>query len=428
MKIQKPKGTDDILPVSIGKWYYVEEMFKKVCSDFGYKEIRTPMFESTDLFKRGVGDTTDIVQKEMFNLEQRINPNSKKKPEAFSLKPEGTAPVVRSYIENSLYSNPQPTKLFYITPCFRYEQPQEGRKRAFHQFGIEVFSSENPYTDAEIISLAMEFFRRLGIQQNLELRINSLGTSESRAVYSDKLRGFLEKDFDKLCDTCKDRYSKNPMRIIDCKNESCKEISKGAPLMIDNLSEDSIEKFEGLKKNLDVMGIDYTVDPYIVRGLDYYTNTAFEIVSNDIGSQSTVCGGGRYNGLVEQLEGPVTPGIGFGLGIERLLLVMESLGVEFPQEEGMDLFVIALGEEADMVSTKIISELRKKGISCDKDHLKRSMKAQFKYSDKLKTKYTAIIGENEIENNMVVLKDMSTSTQTNINLETFIDSFAAMFK
>ncbi|MGB5824182.1 MAG: histidine--tRNA ligase [Proteocatella sp.] len=428
MKIQKPKGTDDILPVSIGKWYYVEDMFKKVCNDFGYKEIRTPIFESTDLFKRGVGDTTDIVQKEMFNLEQRINPKSKKKPEAFSLKPEGTAPVVRSYIENSLYSNPQPTKLFYNTPCFRYEQPQEGRKRAFHQFGVEVFSSTNPYTDAEVISLAMEFFRRLGIQQNLELRINSVGTSESRAVYSDKLRGFLEKDFDKLCDTCKERYSKNPMRIIDCKNETCKEISKGAPLMIDNLSDESIANFEKLKESLDLMGLNYIIDPYIVRGLDYYTDTAFEIVSNDIGSQSTVCGGGRYNGLVEQLEGPVTPGIGFGLGIERLLLVMESLGVEFPKEDGMDLFVLALGDVADRISTKIIYELRKNAISCDKDHLKRSMKAQFKYSDKLNTKYTAIIGENEIANNVVVLKEMSTSTQTNMNLETFIENFITMFK
>lgn len=428
MKIQKPKGTDDILPASIGKWYYVEDMFKKVCSDFGYKEIRTPMFEYTDLFKRGVGDTTDIVQKEMFNLEQRINPNSKKKPETFSLKPEGTAPVVRSYIENSLYANPQPTKLFYITPCFRYEQPQEGRKRAFHQFGVEVFSSTNPYTDAEVISLAMEFFRRLGIQQHLELRINSVGTSESRAVYSEKLRLFLEKDFDKLCDTCKDRYTKNPMRIIDCKNETCKEISKGAPLMIDNLSEESIMNFEKLKENLNSMGLEYTVDPYIVRGLDYYTDTAFEIVSNDIGSQSTVCGGGRYNGLVEELEGPVTPGMGFGLGIERLLLVMENLNVSFPQEEGLDLFIIALGDEADKLSTKIIYELRKNGISCDKDHLKRSMKAQFKYSDKLNTKYTAIIGESEIENDIAVLKNMGTSTQTNVDLESFVDSFITMVK
>jgi len=214
----------------------------------------------------------------------------------------------------------------------------------------------------------------------------------------------------------------------DCKNETCKEISKGAPLMIDNLSEDSIANFEKLKESLDLMGLNYIIDPYIVRGLDYYTDTAFEIVSNDIGSQSTVCGGGRYNGLVEQLEGPVTPGIGFGLGIERLLLVMESLGVEFPKEDGMDLFVLALGDEADKISTKIIYQLRKNGISCDKDHLKRSIKAQFKYSDKLNTKYTAIIGENEIANNIVVLKDMSTSTQTNINLETFIEHFITMFK
>ncbi|MGL5256565.1 MAG: histidine--tRNA ligase [Proteocatella sp.] len=428
MKIQKPKGTDDILPSVISKWYYVEDMFKQVCHDFGYKEIRTPVFEYTDLFKRGVGDTTDIVQKEMFNLEQRINPNSKKKPETFSLKPEGTAPVVRAYIENSLYANPQPTKLFYNTPCFRYEQPQEGRKRAFHQFGVEVFSSTNPYTDAEVIGLAMEFFRRLGIDKNLELRINSVGTMESRGAYSDKLRGFLEKDYDRLCDTCKDRFHKNPMRIIDCKNETCKEISKDAPLMIDNLSEESKANFEKLKECLDIMGIAYTIDPYIVRGLDYYTDTAFEIVSNDIGSQSTVCGGGRYNGLVEQLEGPVTPGIGFGLGIERLLLVMESLKVEFPEEKGLDLFIIALGDQADKLSTKMIYELRKQGISCDKDHLSRSMKAQFKYSDKLNAQYTAIIGENEIENNVIVLKDMKNSTQENIDLGEFVNKFIQILK
>lgn len=428
MKIQKPKGTDDILPSSIGKWYYVEDIFKKVCEDFAYREIRTPMFESTDLFKRGVGDTTDIVQKEMFNLEQRINPGSKKKPESFSLKPEGTAPVVRAYIENSLYANPQPTKLFYITPCFRYEQPQEGRKRAFHQFGVEVFSSSNTYTDAEVISLAMEFFRRLGIDKYLELRINSVGTAESRKLYSEKLRAFLQNDYEELCDTCKDRFHKNPIRIIDCKNEKCQKIADGAPLMIDNLSDESQNNFEELKNNLDLMGITYTVDPYIVRGLDYYTDTAFEIVSNDIGSQSTVCGGGRYNGLVEQLDGPLTPGIGFGLGIERLIMVLENLGISFPEQKKLDLFVISIGEKADPVSTKIVHELRTKGISADKDHLKRSIKAQFKYADKLNSRYTAVIGDDEITSNSIVLKDMSNSTQEKLCLDTFTKDFFDIIK
>lgn len=428
MKIQKPKGTEDILPSSIGKWYYVENMFKKVCEDFAYREIRTPIFEFTDLFNRGVGETTDIVQKEMFSLEQRINPGSKKKPESFSLKPEGTAPVVRAYIENSLYANPQPTKLFYITPCFRYEQPQEGRKRAFHQFGVEVFSSSNTYTDAEVISLAMEFFRRLGIDKYVELRINSVGTSESRKSYSDKLRSFLQDDFNQLCDTCKERFYKNPIRIIDCKNEKCHTIAEGAPLMIDNLSEESEKNFEELKHNLDLMGIKYTVDPYIVRGLDYYTDTAFEIVSNDIGSQSTVCGGGRYNGLVEQLEGPVTPGIGFGLGIERLIMVLENLNIEFPQDKGLDLFVISIGDKADSISTKIVHELRKKGVSSDKDHLRRSIKAQFKYADKLNTRYTAVIGDDEIESKSIILKNMNNSTQEKLNLENFTEDFFNIIK
>lgn len=423
MKIQKPKGTDDILPISINKWYHVEEMFKKICSEFGFSEIRTPIFESTELFKRGVGDSTDIVQKEMFNLEQKTNPNSKKKPESFTLKPEGTAPVVRAYIENSLYANPQPTKLFYITPCFRYEQPQEGRKRAFHQFGVEVFSSSNPYTDAEVIALAMEFFNRFGIADKIELRINSVGTKESRVNYSDKLKAFLQPNFEELCDTCKTRFDKNPMRIIDCKNPNCQDIAKGAPLIIDHLDKQSEDNFTKLKKHLDIMEIKYTVDPYIVRGLDYYTDTAFEIVSKDIGAQSTVCGGGRYNGLVEELDGPVTPGIGFGLGIERLIMVLENLGYEFPKKPGLDLFVIALGDTADAISTKIVFDLRKKGFSVDKDHLTRSMKAQFKYADKQNAAFTAIIGENEIEKGIIILKNMENSTQTEIELSSFIETF-----
>lgn len=423
MKIQKPKGTDDILPVSIHKWYHVEEVFKAICTEFGFTEIRTPLFEYTELFKRGVGDTTDIVQKEMFNLEQKLNPNSKKKPDSFTLKPEGTAPVVRAYIENSLYANPQPTKLFYNTPCYRYEQPQEGRKREFHQFGVEVFSSSNPYTDAEIIALAMEFLSRLGIGNKVELRINSVGTKESRAIYSEKLRGFLQPNYNELCETCKGRFEKNPMRIIDCKNENCQKIAKGAPLIIDNLSEASQEHFNKLKKHLEIMEIPYSVDPYIVRGLDYYTDTAFEIVSNDIGAQSTVCGGGRYNGLVEQLDGPVTPGIGFGLGVERLILLLENLGYNFPEKSGLDLFVIALGEQADEISTKMVYQLRKKGYAVDKDHLNRSMKAQFKYADKQNAKYTAILGENEIEKGIVVLKNMKDSTQREIEISKFLETF-----
>lgn len=421
--IQKPKGTEDILPSVIHKWYFVEEQFKKICSEFGYSEMRTPMFESTELFRRGVGETTDIVQKEMFDLEQRSNPDGKK-TESLTLKPEGTASVVRAYIENSLYSFPQPTKIFYITPCFRYEQPQKGRQRQFHQFGIEALSSKSAYTDAEVISLVVEFFNRLGIMDKIQLRINSVGTVESRKKYSDLLREFYQPNFDSLCDNCKDRFYKNPLRILDCKEDTCKKVSAGVPLIIDNLDEDSKNHFDELQKYLKAMDIPFTVDPFIVRGLDYYVKTAFEFVTDQIGSQSTVCGGGRYDGLVEQLGGPETPGIGFGLGIERLILLIENVEAYFPKTNKPDLFVVALGDQAKILTSKLVFDLRKKGIRCDNDHLDRSMKAQMKFANKLGAKYTAIIGENEIKEDSIILKNMDDSSQISVYISNFIDEFS----
>ncbi len=421
-KIIKPKGTDDILPSSIEKWYFVEEQFKKVCDDFGYHEMRTPTFEFTDLFKRGVGETTDVVQKEMFNIEQRVIDGAKV-TESLTLKPEGTASVVRSFIENSLFANSQPTKIYYNTPCFRYEKPQKGRLREFHQFGIEVFTSESAYTDAEVISLAYEFFRRLGLSDYVELRINSVGTPESRANYSKVLQNFFEPHFDHLCADCKDRFYKNPMRLLDCKVESCKKINAGAPIITDYLDDESSTHFTKLKEYLDIMNIPYVVDPYIVRGLDYYVKTAFEFVTDKIGSQATVCGGGRYDGLVEQLGGPNTPGIGFGLGIERLLLLMESVGAFFPEPSKPKLFVLALDDISRAKAINIVHSLRQKGISCELDHLSRSMKAQMKYADKIGAVYTAIIGESEIANNSLILKHMSTSTQTNLSITNFVEEF-----
>lgn len=416
MDIRKPKGTQDVLPKDIEKWYHVEDVFKNVCFDFGYGEMRTPDFEFTELFKRGVGDTTDIVQKEMFTFDTKAK-------ESITLKPEGTAPVVRAYIENKLYAEPQPSKFFYITPCFRYEKPQAGRLRAFHQFGIEIFGTESSSADAEVISLAVEFFRRLGINDKIELRINSVGTIESRKIYNDVLREFLKPNFTNLCQTCKDRFDKNPMRVIDCKEESCKSITLKAPLMIDHLDADSIIHLDKLKTYLNAMKIDFVIDPYIVRGLDYYTKTAFEFVSNDIGSQSTVCGGGRYDGLIEELGGPKAPGVGFGLGIERLILLLDNLSIDINKKSSLDVFIASIGYEAEIEAFKILYALRKEGVSCEKDHIGRSLKSQFKYSDKLNSKHTIVLGEDEIKNNVVTVKDMANSTQTQIKLDEIVNYF-----
>lgn len=414
MELRRPRGTQDILPKDALKWNYIEGLFKKVCKNFSYGEMRTPAFEYTELFKRGVGDTTDIVQKEMFTFDTKSN-------ESITLKPEGTAPVVRSFIENKVYADVQPTKIFYITPCFRYERPQAGRLRAFHQFGIEVFGSDSPAIDAEVIALAMDFFDRLGLTDKLELRINSVGNINSRKNYNSILKDFLSKDLEKLCKTCQERYEKNPMRILDCKIESCNQITKNAPLMLNHLDEESRTHFESLKENLDSLNIKYTVDPLIVRGLDYYTKTAFEIVSKDIGSQSTVCGGGRYDGLINELGGPDISGVGFGLGIERLLLTLESLNLSPWQEDGLDVFIATLGEKASLEATKILHILRKNDISCDKDYLERSIKAQFKLANKRNSRFTIVIGENEIIENKVILKDMKNSTQTEIGIENIVD-------
>jgi histidyl-tRNA synthetase len=413
MPIKAPRGTKDVLPKDSYKWTYVENLFREVCSLFGYDEIRTPVFESTDLFKRGVGETTDIVQKEMYSFKDNGGRD-------ITLKPEGTAGAVRAFIENKLYADAQPSKLFYITPCFRYERPQAGRMRQFHQFGIEAFGSETSSIDAEVMALAMEFFKRVGLEK-LELRINSVGCPKCRNEYNTKLRGYLKEKLDTLCNTCQTRYEKNPLRILDCKNEDCQSQIKDAPLMIDNICGDCKDHFEKVKVYLESMGINYVVDPKIVRGLDYYTKTAFEIISQDIGAQSTVCGGGRYDGLVEQLEGPKTPGIGFGMGIERLLLTLENNNIEIPKEDGIDIFVVTIGEKAEVESFKIIKALRENNISCDKDHVGKSVKAQFKYSDKINAKYTIVLGDDEIEKDLATLKNMKISEQTEIKLSEIAD-------
>lgn len=419
--IRKPRGTNDILPESIQKWLFIENEFRQICKEYNFGEIRTPMFEKTSLFKRGVGDTTDIVQKEMYNVlsddalsKYKDGKLSSKK--RLTLKPEGTAPVVRAFVENKLYAEKQPTKLFYITPCFRHERPQAGRLREFHQFGIETFSAESATTDAEIISLADKFFKRLGID-NLTLKINSVGCPSCREEYHTKLKNFLEPKLDDLCDTCNERFETNPLRILDCKNEVCQITIKGAPMMIDHLCDDCEVHFEELKISLESVNVDFVVDPKIVRGLDYYTKTAFEFISTDLGAQATVCGGGRYNGLVKQVDGPETPGVGFGLGIERLIMILEEREFVFKEKETLDVFIITFDKETKYEAMKYATKLRNEGVSVDIDHLERSFKAQFRYSDSLDSKYTIILGPDEIKKQLFSLKNMKTGKQVEIEMD-----------
>ncbi|WP_270941982.1 histidine--tRNA ligase [Romboutsia lituseburensis] len=413
MLTKAPRGTKDITPKDAYKWNYVENKFREVCALFGYEEMRTPVFEHTELFKRSVGDTTDIVQKEMYSF-------TDKGERDITLKPEGTAGVVRAFIENKLHADTQPTKLFYITPCFRYERPQAGRQRQFHQFGIEALGSDKPSLDAEVIALAVQFFNEVGLK-DLAVSVNSVGCPTCRAEYNAKLKEYLDAKSDVLCETCLERKDKNPMRVIDCKNPNCQENLKDVPFMIDHICDDCKDHFEKLQEYLKEMEINFVVDKTIVRGLDYYKKTAFEIISNDIGSQSTVCGGGRYDGLVEQLGGPKgVSGIGFAIGAERLLLTMENNNIEIPNPKSTDIFIATIGEMAKVKSFKILKELRTNHISADADHLDRSMKAQFKYSDKINAKFTIVIGDDELANDSVTLKDMAASQQTTIKLSEIV--------
>ena len=414
MLSKAPRGTKDITPKDVYKWHYVEKKFREICALYGYEEIRTPIFEHTEVFARSVGDTTDVVQKEMYSFTDRGD-------RQLSLKPEGTAGVIRSFIENKMYADTQPTKLYYITPCFRYERPQAGRQRQFHQFGIEVLGSDGPSVDAEVISLAVQFFNEMGLK-NLSVNINSVGCPTCREEYNRKLKEYLDKKVDVLCETCLERKDKNPMRVIDCKNPHCKENLQDIPFMIDHLCEDCKDHFDKLQTYLKEMDINSVVDKTIVRGLDYYKKTAFEIISNDIGSHSTVCGGGRYDGLVEMLGGPKgISGIGFALGAERLLLTLENNNIEIENPKSTDIYIATIGDAAKTKSFKLIKDLRTNHISADNDHLDKSLKAQFKYSDKLNAKYTVVIGDDELANDTATLKNMKTSEQTTIKLSELVD-------
>ena len=412
MLTSAPKGTKDILPSQVYKWHYVEKAFADLCGRYGFSEIRTPSFEHTELFARGVGDTTDIVQKEMYTFEDYGK-------RSITLKPEGTSPVARAFVEHKAYADVQPTKYYYNTPCFRYEKPQSGRLRAFHQFGVEVFGTSDMIADAEVICLANDFLQELGIK-NVELQINSVGCQECRKAHRKALRDFLRPKYDELCDTCKDRYERNPLRILDCKSPVCQELVKGAPLMIDYLCDDCKQSFEQVQKNLTSMGVEFVVNPGIVRGLDYYTKTAFEFVTTSIGAQGTVCGGGRYDHLMEELGGPPIPGVGFGLGIERLLLTMEANGIEIPEPDTTEVFIAVMGDEAKAFGLKLLHQLRQKGVRAEMDSLARNIKGQFKYANRIHAKKTVVIGENELAEKKVSIKDMATSEQREVDMDNIL--------
>lgn len=404
MQIQAPKGMKDVTPKESYKWQYIEKLMRSACAEFGYRETRTPVLEHTELFARGVGDTTDIVQKEMYTF-------TDKGDRSVTLKPEGTAGAVRMFLENKLFADAQPTKMFYLyCPVFRYEKPQAGRLREHHQFGVEVFGAPRASADAEVISLAISILNELGIK-SVKAKINSIGCPECRPQYNAALKEYLKANYDELCETCKTRYEKNPLRILDCKEKRCGEIAAAAPKVLDYLCPECQAHFEELKASLDALGIEYEVDPMIVRGLDYYTKTVFELVSTEGAYTGTVCGGGRYDGLIEELGGPKMNAVGFGMGMERLLLIAELSGAQIPQPRNVEVYVAAMGEEARKVGFTLTAKLRGSGIKTEFDHVGKSFKAQFKYANKIDARFVAILGDEELERGEVKLKDMETGDE-----------------
>ncbi|WP_139490349.1 histidine--tRNA ligase [Brevibacillus dissolubilis] len=405
--IKIPRGTQDLMPGQVEKWQYVENKIRDICARYNYDEIRTPLFEQVELFLRGVGETTDVVQKEIYRLET-------KGEEKLALRPEGTAGVVRSFIEKKLYGAAnQPQKLFYIGPMYRYERPQAGRFRQFHQFGVEVIGATDPAVDAEVISLAMRIYQAFGLT-GLSVEINSVGTIEDRKSHRAALLDVLNPVREELCEDCRSRIDRNPLRVLDCKNNKCQTLTKDAPSILEHLSDESKEHFSTVLSYLEGLGIPYNVNPRLVRGLDYYTRTAFEIKMAEIGAVETLCGGGRYNGLVAELGGEDSPGIGFAFGVERLLLALEKQNIEIPVATGIDCYVAIQTPDAKGQAFVLVDQLRQAGISAEMDYLDRKMKAQFKAADRLEAKFTVVIGESELANNTVVLKEMATGEQQEV--------------
>lgn len=417
--IKMPRGTQDILPQDSAKWRYIENRLHTLMELYNYKEIRTPIFESTELFARGVGDSTDVVQKEMYTFKDKGD-------RSLTLRPEGTAAVVRSYIEHKMQSDPnQPIKLYYNGPMFRYERKQKGRYRQFNQFGVEAIGAENPSIDAEILAMVMHIYESFGLK-HLKLVINSIGDSESRKEYNEALVKHFEPVIDTFCSDCQSRLHTNPMRILDCKIDRDKEAVKNAPRITDYLNNDSKSYYEQVKLHLDNLNISYVEDPNLVRGLDYYTHTAFELMIDNPeydGAITTLCGGGRYNGLLQLLDGPDETGIGFALSIERLLMALDEEGISLDVSEDFDLFVVTMGEDADRYAVKLINDLRRNGIKVDKDYLNRKIKGQMKQADRFNAKYTVVIGDQELENNEIGVKNMISGETENVQLDELINYF-----
>jgi histidyl-tRNA synthetase len=414
MTIQKPKGTQDLLPGVVEKWQFLEDKARDLCRRFNYKEIRTPVFEHTELFQRGVGETTDIVEKEMYTFPDKAD-------RSMTLRPEGTAGVVRAYVENKLYGEPDISKLYYIGPMFRYEQPQAGRYRQFHQFGVEAIGSSDPSLDAEVIAMGYLFYKEIGLK-HVRVEINSVGNPSCRAVYRDKLREFFAPVKEKLCKDCQSRYDRNPMRILDCKVDQ--KYGEGAPSILDYLDEECSAHFAKVQRYLSEMGIEYSVNPRMVRGLDYYTHTAFEYKAAGIGAIDTISGGGRYNGLVGTIGGESLDraGVGFGLGLERVLLVLEAQGVEVPSIQPIDIYLIGLGESAEDVVARLLFELRAAGLTAEKDYLGRKVKAQMKAADRHEARLTAILGEDELNRGTITLKHMASGEQEEVALNELVQA------
>lgn len=403
------KGTNDILPDESHNWQFVEGKMLEVASLYGFKEIRVPVFEHTEVFLRSVGDTTDVVQKEMYTFDDKGG-------RSITLRPELTAGVIRSAIENGIVNGALPAKVCYIGGCYRYEKPQAGRLREFHQFGVECMGAAEPSADAEVVALAHQVLSSVGIDK-ISLEINSIGCPECRKEYHKALKEYFSANIDELCGTCKERLDRNPMRILDCKSPVCSAIAEKAPVVLDYLCDDCREHFEQVKAHLTAQGIEYTVNPHIVRGLDYYTRTVFEFVSGDIGAQSTVCGGGRYDGLISQMGGPSVPSLGFGMGIERLMLVLKNQGAELPDAPTTDIYIATMGEKAKLKATALCAELRQEGYKAQTDICARGLKAQMKYADKIGAKFTVVLGDDEIENGTAKLKDMSEGAVREIKLD-----------
>ena len=408
MKYSVPKGTKDILPEDIYRWQKAEKVFAEVCGQYGYKEIRIPTFEHTELFQRSVGDTTDVVQKEMYTFQDKGG-------RSITLRPEGTAGVVRSFIEHGMTSMPSPVRLFYNVTAFRYENVQKGRFREFHQFGLEAFGSKGPAIDAEIISVLVLFFARMGLSQT-RLCINSIGCPVCRTAYNSVLMDFYRPNLSAMCHDCKDRFEKNPLRMLDCKEDYCHKLASDAPKLLDHLCPDCLEHFEGLKTSLESLGIEYTVDPGIVRGLDYYTRTVFEFISEHVGTQGTICGGGRYDGLIETMGGPSTPGIGFAMGVERFLMEVAAQEIAIENNPDVLLYIATMDQQGTAYAQQLAFALRKEGIGCETDLVERSFKAQLKYAGKTGAPYLMVLGSDEISSGKARIKRMSDGVQTDIDL------------